>query len=222
MSTHAIRFAHVVSRNIGPLAGIVLLGWDADVVLVLYCVDTVLAMIVIFGGLAGAYLPSGQSSRRRAFAKGAGVVIPVMIVLTAVTLPYVVGNDFDWRAVLDDPALRIGVLWQAIAALWSCRELVGALRASTPERLQLERRFGYVLGRWLTLTFLVFLGLADRFGSAGGAVLVAAYLLLSIWSDVAPHHFMADGADGNGGKRSRDAPSMTAGADSTRRQRRKR
>jgi hypothetical protein len=36
---------------------------------------------------------------------------------------------------MNDPAVRTGVLWQAIAALWSCRDLVRALREPTPAKL---------------------------------------------------------------------------------------
>jgi hypothetical protein len=151
-------------------------------------VDTVLAMAVIFAGLAGAFLPSGRATDRRRFANGAGVVIPVVIV--AATLPFVLGRDFNWRAAADDPELRAGLLWQAIAALWSCREH-RALRASTPEEPRLERRFGLVLSRWLTLVFVAIVVVSDRFGQYGSVIFVATYVVLSIWIEVAPHHFLA-------------------------------
>src|SRR5690349_11745019 len=128
MSTRPLWFAHVVSRNVFPLAGVLLLRWDAKNVLLLYFVDTVLAMAVIFAGLAGAFLPSGRTTDRRRFANGAGVVIPVVILIVAATLPFVLGRDFNWRAATDDAELRAGILWQAIAALWSCRDLIRALR----------------------------------------------------------------------------------------------
>jgi len=191
VSTQTFWFAHVVSRNVFPLAGVLLLGWDARNVLLLYFVDTVLAMAVIFAGLAGAFLPKGSAMERRRFANGAGVIIPVVILIVAATLPFVLGRDFNWRAAADDPELRAGILWQAIAALWSCRDLIRALRASTPERLQLERRFGLVLSRWLTLAFVAIVVVSDRFGPYGSVLLVATYVVLSIWIEVAPQHFLA-------------------------------
>lgn len=191
MSTKVIWFAQVVARNIVPLGGVLLLGWDAQNVLLLYYVDTVLVMAVIFAGLAGAFLPSGAVSRRKQFTHGPGLVIPVTIVIVTVTLPFVLGNKLDWRSVIDDRALRISILWQAIAALWSCLDLIRALRASTPEELKLERRFGLVLSRWLTTVVVAIFVPADWFGSHISAVLVATYVVLSIWLEAAPHHFLA-------------------------------
>ena len=199
MSINAYWFANVVSRNIAPLGGVLFLGWDARNVLLLYCVDTVLTMSVIFAGLVGAFLPGSMSSRRGS-AKGAGtVIIPVMIAIVAATLPFVLGRDFDWQAAMADPAVRTGALWQAIAALWSCRDLIRALRTATPESLRLERRFGLVLSRWLTTVFVALVVVSDRFGHYGSAILVATYVVLSIWIEVAPHHFVAGMPAENGG-----------------------
>lgn len=206
MPNKALWLADVVSRNIVPLGGVLLLGWDARNVLLLYFVDTVLAMLVILAGLAGAFLPDGHASRRRQFSRGAGLIIPAMIVVVAATLPFVIGREFQWRAVIDDPALRIGILWQAIAALWSCRGLIRALRSSTPEQLKLERRFGLVLSRWLTMAFLAIVIPGDWLGAHGTVVLVAIYVVLSVWVEVAPHHFLAGMADDRKDDRSGAAP----------------
>ena len=222
MSTKAFWIAHVVSRNIVPLGGVLLLGWGARNVLILYFVDTVLAMMVIFAGLGGAFLQSGDSSRRARFANGAGHVIPVTIVIVAVTLPFVLGGNFAWRNAIDDPALGIGILWQGIAALWSCRDLVRALRTSTPEKLHLERRFGLVLSRWLTMAFLAILGLDDWFGPAGSAVLVAVYVVLSIWVELAPHHFLAGTPDDIEAKATRKDSARSRDGSMRQRRRRKR
>jgi len=106
MSTKTGWLAHAISRNVFPLAGVLLLGWDATNVLLLYFVDTVLAIAVIFAGLAGAFLPDGTAAGRRHFASGAGVIIPVVIVIVAVTLPFVLGRNFDWAAAIEDAELR--------------------------------------------------------------------------------------------------------------------
>ena len=41
------------------------------------------------------------------------------------------------------------------------------------------------------MAFLAVLGLDDWFGGADSAVLVAVYVVLSIWVELAPHHFLA-------------------------------
>lgn len=191
MSTKIVWFAQIVARNVVSLGDVLLLGWDARNVLLLYFVDTVLMMAVIFAGLAGAFLPNGALARRKQFTHGAGLVIPVTIAIVAVTLPFVLGNRFEWRSVIDEPALRISILWQAIAALWSCLDLVRALRESTPEELKLERRFGLVLSRWLTTVLVAVVIPTDWFGPHVSTILVARYLLQSIWLEVAPQHFAA-------------------------------
>ncbi len=191
MPTKTLWFLDVIARSIAPLVGVLLLGWDARNVLVLYCVDTVLSMLVIFAGLAGAFLPGGHEARRVQFARGAGVIIPVTIVIVAATLPFVVGRAFPWRSTIDDPSLRVGILWQAIAALWSCRDLIRALRDSTPEKLKLERRFGLVLSRWLTTAFLAIVIPDDWLAPYGSVALVAIYVALSIGMEAAPQLFYA-------------------------------
>ena len=61
-----ILFAQVVARNIAPLAGILVLGWDAANVLLLYAVDTALVAVVIVVALAGDALGrSGPSTGTR-------------------------------------------------------------------------------------------------------------------------------------------------------------
>lgn len=195
MSARVLWLAQLVARNIVPLGGVLLLGWDARNVLVVYCVDTMLGMGVIWAGLAGAFVPAGSAARRREFAHGAGPVIPVTIVLVAATLPFVIGSHYDWRAAFADPALRTGVLWQAIAALWSCRALIRALRETTPEALRLARSFAFVLSRWLTMAFVAIVVPAAWLGAHASVVLVALYIVLTIWAEVAPQHFAADRAD---------------------------
>lgn len=209
MSISGYSFAGVVARNIAPLGGVLLLGWDARNVLLLYCVDTVLTMSVICAGIAGAFMPGSLSARKGSATAAGIVIIPIMIAIVAGTLPFVLGRGFDWYAAIQDPAVRTGALWQAIAALWSCRDLIRALRTATPESLRLERRFGLVLSRWLTTVSVALVIVSDRFGHYGSVVLVATYVVLSIWIEVAPHHFVAgmpsrneDDRDGGGARSS--------------------
>ncbi len=55
-----IDLANAVARNIVPLVGILFLGWSAPSVLLLYFADTMLAMGVIFAGLARHFFPPGD------------------------------------------------------------------------------------------------------------------------------------------------------------------
>jgi len=58
MSTPAtLTAASAVARNVAPLVGILLLGWNARNVLYLYFIDTLLAMGVILAGLIRHFQP---------------------------------------------------------------------------------------------------------------------------------------------------------------------
>jgi hypothetical protein len=52
-----IAIAQVVARNIVPLVGILVFHWSAGNVLLLYLLDTLLSMAVIFAGLMSTFSP---------------------------------------------------------------------------------------------------------------------------------------------------------------------
>ncbi len=199
-------YANAVARNIVPLAGIVLLGWSAPTVLVLYFVDTLLAMAVMFAGLARHFLPpptrEGWAARANAEVGyvGAALLIAAMFAIPlGVPLIFVfAGSNADWKVLLADPQLRAGLMLQAIAAFWSGRDLYRALRVHTPDELRLKRRFALVFLRWMALLMFVYLGIGFFFGPYGALFYVAVYIAATIVTEIAPDRFlkaMPGGAD---------------------------
>src|SRR4029078_2853865 len=107
-----LAIANAVVRNLVPLAGILFLGWSAANVLILYFVDTLLAVAVMFAGLARHFLPpptdEGWAARANAEVGCVGsalflcafFAVPLGIPLIFMLL----GSDVAWRDLLSDPA----------------------------------------------------------------------------------------------------------------------
>lgn len=223
--------ATTVVRNLVPLGGILFLGWSATNILLLYFLDTLLAMAVMFAGLARHFSPALADDGIAARVNGeVGVVAVALLLACIIAIPLgmplfmmLAAARTDWREVLADPGFRAGLVMQAIAAFWSCLGLYRALRTHAPEQLRLKRRFSLVLLRWVVLLMAMYSGLVFLFGRFAAAILVAVYAGTSIVIDVAPDRFLrampggAEDADSLPGHASRGA-----GAGQGKRRRRKR
>jgi hypothetical protein len=99
-------------------------------------------------------------------------------------------DGLDWRAALADPALRAGLLWQSVAALWSYAELYREIRHRSPDELRLKRRFALVFLRWIVLVMIAGTGIGLLFGRFGPLLYVVVYAALSVWIEIAPDRFL--------------------------------
>lgn len=141
--------ADTIVRNLVPLGGIVFLGWSSPSVLILYFVDTLLAMAVMLAGLMRYFLPppSDEAWAARANAEAGyvgaalGAVAFLAIPLGVPLIFMLAGSDVSVRALLVDPAFRAGLVLQGIAAFWSCNALYRALHRHTPDELRIKRQF---------------------------------------------------------------------------------
>lgn len=189
--------AQVIARNIVPIAGIGFLGWNAQNVLIVYFVDTMLTLAVLFAGVLRHFAPPIEDDGWAARVNGevgmiGGAVFLMAVIAVPLGLPllFMLGGRFDWRAVLDDSSLQAGLVWQCIAAFWSYLELYRALRYATPEQLRLKRRFALVFLRWIALVFVAFLGVGFVLGRHSALFFVAIYIGVSIWAEIAPDRFL--------------------------------
>ena len=189
--------AQVIARNIVPVAGIALLGWNAQNVLFVYFVDTLLTLGVLFAGVLRHIAPpienDGWAARVNGEVGMIGGAVFLMIVIAVplgVPLLFMLGGRFDWRAILNDSSLQIGLLWQCVAAFWSYVALYGALRHATPDQLRLKRRFALVLLRWMALVAVAFFGVGFVLGRYSALFFVAIYVGVSIWAEIAPDKFL--------------------------------
>lgn len=192
----ALTAANAIARNIAPLAGILLLGWSARNILYLYFLDTLLSMAVILSGLVRRFQPPVENEGWGARLNGefgaiaAGLfVVAIFAVPLGVWLLIMLGGDLALGETLRDRDFQLAVAWQAAAALWSYRGLVAALRTHTPEALRLKRRFALVFLRWMALIFC-FQFVAILPTRLVLLALVAIYAAVSIWTEIAPDHFL--------------------------------
>lgn len=189
--------AQVIARNIVPLAGIVLFGWYAQNVLIVYFADTMLTLAVLFAGVLRHFAPPVENDGWAARLNGeAGMIGGAVFLMLAIAVPlglpllFMLGGRFDWQAVVDDRNLQAGLLWQCGAALWSYFGLWQALRHATPDQLRLKRRFSLVLLRWMALVGVAYTGIGILFGGHGALLFVALYAGVSIWAEIAPDKFL--------------------------------
>ena len=100
------------------------------------------------------------------------------------------GSDVSWRDLVSDPGFRSGLVLQAIAAFWSCRDLYRALKTHTPEELRLKRQFALVFLRWLVVIIPSYFGIGFFLGRYAAFFFVAIYTAATIIIDVAPERFL--------------------------------
>jgi hypothetical protein len=193
-----IAVASAATRNLVPLVGIVFLGWSGANVLLLYFLDTLLAMAVMFAGLARHFMPPAASESLAARVNAEAGCIAVALFLAAfIAVPLgmplfilFMASGVTWHSVTDDPMFRSGLVLQAIAAFWSCLGLYRALRTHTPEELRLKRQFALVFLRWIAVLMVWYLGVGFLFGRWAPVVFVAVYAAATIMIEVAPDQFL--------------------------------
>jgi hypothetical protein len=195
---HPLLITQIVARNIVPVAGILLFSWPAQNVLVLYFVDTLLSMGVIATGVARFMLPPATDEGWAARVNteggyvGAGLmIIAIFAIPLGVPLIFMLapGGD-DWRAMLTDRGLHIGIALQLAAACWSGFELHRALRTQTPDQLRLKRRFALVFLRWIVVLMATYSGFFIFLGHYSALFYVVLFVSTSIFIEVAPDRFL--------------------------------
>jgi hypothetical protein len=193
-----IAITNAAVRNLVPLAGILFLGWSAAAVLILYFVDTLLSMGVMFAGLMRRFLPppkdEGWAARLNAetgYIGGALFLCAVMAVPLGVPLVFILaGTHLDWKALFVDRGFVTGLAMQAAAAFWSGRDLYRALEARTPEELRLKRRFALVFLRWIAVIMFSYFGIVYLLGRFAPLFFVAIYAAATFMIEVAPDRFL--------------------------------
>jgi Family of unknown function (DUF6498) len=193
-----LAIAQVVARNIVPLVGILAFHWSAGNVLLLYLLDTLLAMAVIVAGLASSTSPPPDDSVGGWINAETGYVLGGLFAaaLLAIPLGMPIGimlaiNDFSFYEAFYDSSLRVGVLIQAVLALWPYIGLYRALRTHSPAQLMLRQRFALVFMRWVVVIMVTYF-ILDILPPSELVLLllVAAYIVASIFAEVAPDRFL--------------------------------
>jgi hypothetical protein len=195
--TATLAAAQIIARNIVPIAGIAFLGWNAQNVLIVYFVDTLLTLGVLFAGVLRHFAPPIEDDGWAARVNGeVGMIGGAVFLMVAIAVPlgmpllFMLGGRLDWHALVSDSNLHAGLVWQCIAAFWSYLELYRALRYATPDQLRLKRRFALVFLRWIALVIVAFFGVGFVLGRYSALFFVAIYAGVSIWAEIAPDRFL--------------------------------
>ena len=175
--------AQVVARNLVPLVGILAFRWSAGNVLILYLLDTLLAMTVILAGLMSHILPPPEDEGVGGWLNAeAGYLLFAALVAAIIGIPLgmpigivLAAKDFSFSGAFQDHSLRIGALVQAVMAA----------------QLQLRKRFALVFLRWVAVVIATyFLANLLFVGSFVLLVLVAVYAGASTFAELAPDRFL--------------------------------
>jgi hypothetical protein len=199
-AANPLAIGQVVARNVVPLFGVLALGWPAFNVLVLYFIDTMLAIGVMFAGLLGWFTRgTAEDSIASRLNHGAGAIggaafmtafFAVPLGMPLVFVGAAAGGPSAWSSILDDRGLLAGIAWQGVAAIWSYRGLWEALQHRSPDELRLKRRFALVFLRWMVIVIAVYTPLTWLLGRFMALVLVALYAAASIVVEIAPDRFL--------------------------------
>ena len=194
-----IAIGQVVARNLVPVVGILVLDWSASTVLLLYFVDTMLSIGVIFAGLMSWFgrgsVEDRWASRLNAevgYVAGAAFLVAFIAVPLGMPLVFVgaLAGWSDVKAIVADPALQAGIAWQVVAAVWSYAGLWRELHVRSPEELRVKRRFTLLFLRWVVILLAVYSPIGWLFGRFLPHLLVALYAGASIVVEIAPDRFL--------------------------------
>ena len=194
-----IAIGQVVARNLVPVVGILVLDWSASTVLLLYFVDTMLSIGVIFAGLMSWFgrgsVEDRWASRLNAevgYVAGAAFLVAFIAVPLGMPLVFVgaLAGWSDVKAIVADPALQAGIAWQVVAAVWSYAGLWRELHVRSPEELRVKRRFTLLFLRWVVILLAVYSPIGWLFGRFLPHLLVALYAGASIAVEIAPNRFL--------------------------------
>ena len=211
--------AQIVARNVVPLAGILFFQWSAPNVLILYFLDTLLSMAVIFAGVAKTFAPPTKEGIAARINAEGGYILAALFAAGIIAIPLgmpvgiaLATSEFSFRMAIYDGSLRNGLIIQCVLSLWSYIELRRALATYTREQLQLKRRFAFVFLRWIAVLMACYFVLDLIGGDLAVYLLIAVYIGASIFAEVAPERFLKV-MPGGGGELTKEEsvkPSVTS------------
>jgi hypothetical protein len=190
--------AHLVARNLVPVAGILFFGWSALNVLMLYLLDTIFMMAVIMAGVMRCFVPVDDhswASRANSEVGYFGVSLFACALISiplAVPVIFMTGGDLaGLKATLLDSTFHTGAAIQFATAFWSWLELRSAIDAGHDlKELRLKRRFALVFLRWMALVMVAYTPIGELLGHVGAFAFVVIYAGISAFVDIAPDRFL--------------------------------
>jgi len=192
------RIASLVSRNLVPVAGVLLLGWSAPDLLILYYLDTILGLAVVVLLIARHVTGLGKPGEQGKPMKGprdwvraaAGALLGAVLIGLPLGVPlFIMLAQFDWSlgTALADRAFLTGLAMQAAGSIYGCVQAHRDLLARDDDEHVLKHRAAFVVGRWMVVLVVAMTGLAALFGPRfGGALVVLAYACATVYFELHP------------------------------------
>lgn len=188
----------LVTRNLVPVVGVLLLGWSAPNLLVLYYLDTMLAFAVVvllvarhvtgLGKPGGPGRPlTGALDWLRA---GAGSLLAAALICIPLGVPlFMVLADFGWSPAVAfaDRSFLIGLALQVAGSISGCVQAHRELLARTDDEHVLKHRAAFIVARWLVVIFGAMTGVVGLLGPwFGGALIVLVYAGSTTYFELLP------------------------------------
>lgn len=198
MSAPPAAIASLVARNVVPVVGVLLLGWSAANLLLLYYVDTTLAFAVVILLVARHVTGLGKAGERGRPMRGAldwmrasfGAMLGAVLVFLPLGVPLaVLFVQFDWSAfaVLDDRSFLIGLAVQVAGSVAGCVQAHRDLLARDDDERVLKHRGAFIVARWLVVLVAAMTGFVGLFGPwIGGALMVLVYAGATVYFELLP------------------------------------
>lgn len=170
----------IVVRNLVPVAGMVLLGWSAPYLLLLYYVDTLVSLAAVFLLLFTYVKELGVDVRDAAeLPKILTAVVLMTLVIGAVFGFPVLLVSMITHAAFDDIELRWGLLGQLLFGCMGFLTMSAEMRRASDPAARVKKRFAFVMARWIAVfTACIFV--------PWGPLLVAVYAGASAWLEIRP------------------------------------
>jgi hypothetical protein len=186
--------ATLIATHIAPLVGIVGLGWSPTSLLVLYLIDTLLAlgavvllvMAHVTGNDEGKPL-SGWKDWTKALV-GLGILGAIFAFPISLPIFFAVGDDgAGIEALFRDPGFLAAIAVQVAASGYAVVRQHRELKRRSDDDRVLAGRLFFLVARWMVMFVAVVTGAITLLGPAiGGFLLVAVYAGASIYFELFP------------------------------------
>ena len=172
--------AGIALRNAVPVAGMIVSGFGAGEIVLLYYVDTLASLAAVFA-LVMMYVKGVGADPDKPLGAlnivlATGFITAIFAFVCAMPVIIVNGTDgIDWKS----DALRLALLVQLLFASTGFLTMSGEMRRVPDSQARLKARFGYVFARWIAV-FAVCTTIP------WAPLLVLTYVVASIWLEIRP------------------------------------
>jgi hypothetical protein len=193
-----LRITSLIARNIVPVAGVLVLGWSAGSLLVLYFVDTLLAfagvVLLVARHITGMNEPGRRAGPRNGLLAWMRVALGALLGALLICLPlgvplFMLLAELSWSpsAAFADRAFITALALQVAGSVMGCAQAHRELLARDDDEHVLKHRAAFIIARWMVVLVVAMTGIASLLGPwMGGALVVLAYASATVYFELFP------------------------------------